>query len=94
MIECHQKILDLRLGSIVHLDTWHYVITKCIGTWHYSPTSMHVAHANHKHALIFLKSIINEHKIYRSYEFNVTHLVAISTLGSFEIWLDCACDLN
>jgi hypothetical protein len=32
----------------------------------------HVARTNHKHALIFLKSMVYEHRLYRSHEFSVT----------------------
>ena len=73
------------LGSIVHPGTWHYPLgVLTLGT----VTGNHVAHTD----FFFLKATINEHV------FMILVLVCkkykISTLGNFEIWLDCACDLN
>jgi hypothetical protein len=42
----HQKIVGLRLRSIVNLGTWHLFIDK------------HVAHTNHKLTLILFKSMV------------------------------------
>ena len=75
--KCHQKSLDLRIGSIVHLGTWHYSLkvpaldmkVSALGT----STYKYVARDNHKHTLIFLKSMVNEHRIHRSQELCVTH---------------------
>ena len=68
--KCHQKSLDLGLGSIVHLGTWHYSLkVPALDT----STYKYVARDNHKHTFIFLKSMVNEHRIHRSQELCVTH---------------------
>ena len=45
-IGANQNILDLRLGSIIHLGTWHLALFN----------DSHVPCTNYKHTLIFLKS--------------------------------------
>ena len=37
--------------------------------------------------------MINEHRVYHTHEFSVTQEQLVG-LGNFEIWLDCAWDLN
>ena len=44
------------LGTIVYPDTWH----ESTSTWQPSLTRVW-AHNNHKHALNFLKSMVNKH---------------------------------
>jgi len=74
-------IINLKVSAlgIVHPGTWHYLVkyqqlaqfSESIGTWHYSLISMWHA-PNHKQTLIFLKSMVNGHKIYCFHEFSVT----------------------
>ena len=45
-----------------HWSTWY--LTRFI--------DKHVAHTNHKHTLVFLKSMVNEHRIYCSHKYSVT----------------------
>ena len=64
---CHQKLLDLRLGNIVHLYTWHYSLKKlALGTSHCQACGMHF----YKHAPIFFPSMTNETSI-RNEQFTV-----------------------
>jgi hypothetical protein len=56
-------------------------------------SDQHVVCTNDKHTLTFLKSMVNGLRTYHLHEFSVT-LYQLQPSVNFEIWLDCACDLN
>jgi len=74
------------LGSIIHLGTWNYSFDKVsvlsmqvsvlgmkvptLGTNHYKYRRLVLT--SMWHALVFLKSMVKEHRIYRRNEFSVT----------------------